>query len=148
MMGVEAPKTCWATHKRQVVNLWKCSIWWVDLFELYDDPRAYQRQIVTYRWRQDKETLGGWHLLPPIFCIPYAFGDTYFKSRSKRLLRLEVYIVTPTVMINLSLSYVLLQNARIVEQSAITAAYSINRLLFIIETESMYLLFETDWMFK
>jgi len=34
MMGVEAPKTCWATHKRQVINLWKCCIWLVNLFEL------------------------------------------------------------------------------------------------------------------
>ena len=34
MMGVEAPETCWATHKRQVINLWNCCIWLVDLFEL------------------------------------------------------------------------------------------------------------------
>ena len=24
MMGVEAPETCWATHKCQVINLWNC----------------------------------------------------------------------------------------------------------------------------
>ena len=26
LMGVEAPETCWATRKRQVINLWNCSI--------------------------------------------------------------------------------------------------------------------------
>jgi len=45
MMGVEEPETCWATHKRQVINLWNCCIWLVNLFELYDDGRVYQRQI-------------------------------------------------------------------------------------------------------
>jgi len=35
MMGVEAPETCWATHKRQVINLWNCCIKWVNLFEQY-----------------------------------------------------------------------------------------------------------------
>ena len=50
MMGVEAPETCWATHKRQVINLWNCCIWLVDLFELYDDARTCQRQSwqITY----------------------------------------------------------------------------------------------------
>jgi len=24
MMGVETPETCWATNKRQVINLWNC----------------------------------------------------------------------------------------------------------------------------
>jgi hypothetical protein len=43
-MGVEAPKTCWATHKRQVINLWNCCIWLFNLFELYDDARTWQRQ--------------------------------------------------------------------------------------------------------
>jgi hypothetical protein len=33
MMGGEAPETCWATYKRQVVNLWNCCILLVDLFE-------------------------------------------------------------------------------------------------------------------
>jgi hypothetical protein len=32
-MDGEAPKTCWATHKRQVINLWNCCILLVDLFE-------------------------------------------------------------------------------------------------------------------
>jgi hypothetical protein len=35
MMGVEAPETCWATHKRQVINLWNCCIWLVNLFVLH-----------------------------------------------------------------------------------------------------------------
>jgi len=34
MMGGEASKTCWATHKCQVINLWNCCILLVDLFEL------------------------------------------------------------------------------------------------------------------
>ena len=33
MMGVEVPETCWATHKRQVINLWNCCIWLVNLFD-------------------------------------------------------------------------------------------------------------------
>jgi hypothetical protein len=44
MMSVDAPETCWATHKRQVINLWNCCIWLVNLFELYDDARTCQRQ--------------------------------------------------------------------------------------------------------
>jgi len=34
MMGVRTPETCWAVHKRQVINLKNCCIWLVDLFEL------------------------------------------------------------------------------------------------------------------
>jgi len=33
MMGVRTPETCWAVHKRQVINLRNCCIWLVDLFE-------------------------------------------------------------------------------------------------------------------
>jgi hypothetical protein len=29
----EAPETCWATYKRQVINLWNSCILLVDLFE-------------------------------------------------------------------------------------------------------------------
>jgi hypothetical protein len=35
MMGEEAPETCWVTHKRQVINLWRCCVLLDDLFELY-----------------------------------------------------------------------------------------------------------------
>ena len=45
MMGAEAPETCWATQKRQVMNLWNCCIQLVNLFELYDDARTCQRQM-------------------------------------------------------------------------------------------------------
>jgi hypothetical protein len=37
MMGVRTPETCWAVHKRQVINLRNCCIWLADLFQLYDD---------------------------------------------------------------------------------------------------------------
>jgi len=40
MMGVKTPETCWAVHKRQVINLRNCCIWLVDLFEMYDDART------------------------------------------------------------------------------------------------------------
>ena len=33
MMGEEAPETCWAKHIRQVINLWNCCIFLVNLFE-------------------------------------------------------------------------------------------------------------------
>jgi hypothetical protein len=47
MLGEEAPETCWATHKRQVVNLWNCCILLVNLFESYDDDaRTYEHQIL------------------------------------------------------------------------------------------------------
>jgi hypothetical protein len=45
MMGKEAPETCWATHKRQVINLWNCFILLVNLFESYDDARTCEHQI-------------------------------------------------------------------------------------------------------
>jgi len=45
MMGGETPETCWATHKRQVINLWNCCILLVELFESYDDARTCERQI-------------------------------------------------------------------------------------------------------
>jgi hypothetical protein len=33
-MGVEAPETRWAKHKRQVMDLWNCCIWLVNLYEM------------------------------------------------------------------------------------------------------------------
>jgi len=33
MMSWKTPETCWAIHKRQVINLWNCCILLVDLFE-------------------------------------------------------------------------------------------------------------------
>jgi hypothetical protein len=44
MMGGETPETCWAIHKRQVINLWNCCILLVELFESYDDARICERQ--------------------------------------------------------------------------------------------------------
>jgi len=32
VLGASPPETCWATHKRQVINLWNCCILLVDLF--------------------------------------------------------------------------------------------------------------------
>jgi len=46
IMGGEGTETCWATHKPQVINLWKCCILLVDLFESYDDARTCERQIL------------------------------------------------------------------------------------------------------
>jgi hypothetical protein len=48
MMGGDAPETCWATHKRQVRNLWNCYILVIDLFESYDDARSCDSQISLY----------------------------------------------------------------------------------------------------
>jgi hypothetical protein len=45
MMGGETPETCWATHRRQVINLWNCCILLVELFESYDDARTCERQM-------------------------------------------------------------------------------------------------------
>jgi hypothetical protein len=33
MRGVRTPETCWAVHKRQVINLRNCCIWLTDLLE-------------------------------------------------------------------------------------------------------------------
>jgi hypothetical protein len=47
MMGKKAPETCWATHKRQVINLWICCILLVNLFESYDDAGThFQKHFV------------------------------------------------------------------------------------------------------
>jgi hypothetical protein len=35
-MGGEAPEACWATHKRQVINLRNCCILLVELFESFE----------------------------------------------------------------------------------------------------------------
>jgi hypothetical protein len=40
MMGVRTLETCWAVHKRQVINLRNCCIYLVALFELYDEART------------------------------------------------------------------------------------------------------------
>ena len=45
MMCEKAPETWWATHKRQVINLWNCCILLVNLFESYDDARTYEHQM-------------------------------------------------------------------------------------------------------
>jgi hypothetical protein len=47
--GGKAPETCWATHTRQVINLWNCCILLVDLFESYDDSRTCERRICECR---------------------------------------------------------------------------------------------------
>jgi hypothetical protein len=36
-MGVRTPETCWAVHKRQLINLRNCCIWLVDLFGAYEN---------------------------------------------------------------------------------------------------------------
>jgi hypothetical protein len=41
MMGDRIPETCCAVNKRQDNKLENCCVWLVDLFELYDDARAY-----------------------------------------------------------------------------------------------------------
>jgi hypothetical protein len=48
MMGVEAPETGWATHKRQVRNLWNGCIKLVNLFEVYDVARTCKLQKVAW----------------------------------------------------------------------------------------------------
>ena len=44
-MGGKTPETCWATHKRQVINLWNRCILLVELFDSYDDARTGELQI-------------------------------------------------------------------------------------------------------
>jgi hypothetical protein len=46
--GVVSAETWWATHKRQVINLWNSCILLVDLFETYGDARTCERQIQLY----------------------------------------------------------------------------------------------------
>ena len=67
MIGGEAPETCWATHKRQVVNLWNCCILLVDLFESYDDARTCERHIpLCYKLHTNYV----WHVPTHITSIP------------------------------------------------------------------------------
>jgi hypothetical protein len=60
MMGVEAPETCWATHKRQVLNLWNCCIWLVNLFELsvVNGNRNFGK--FGFTWRRSRMLKFGW----------------------------------------------------------------------------------------
>jgi hypothetical protein len=44
MMGEETSEICWATHKCQIINLWKYCILLVELLESYDDARTCERQ--------------------------------------------------------------------------------------------------------
>jgi hypothetical protein len=41
----QTPETYWATHKRQVINVWNCCIFLVKLFKSYDDARTCEGQI-------------------------------------------------------------------------------------------------------
>jgi hypothetical protein len=49
MIGVEAPETCWATHKRQVMKWWNCCIVLVDLLEL--KFRLDMCRNLLFRWQ-------------------------------------------------------------------------------------------------
>ena len=60
MMGVETPETCWAT-KCQVINLWNCWIWLVDLFE--SEPHLN----VSAFWDTDRDIT----LRIPASCVPF-----------------------------------------------------------------------------
>ena len=63
MMGMRTPETCWAVHKRQVINLRDCCIWLVDLLDLY----SWEFYILRYwaviglyiSWCVTSETLDG-----------------------------------------------------------------------------------------
>jgi hypothetical protein len=57
MMGVRTPETCWALHKRQVINWRDCYIKSVDLFELYDDVRAYKFEISVFYFSKKLESV-------------------------------------------------------------------------------------------
>jgi hypothetical protein len=46
MMGGETPETCWATHKRQAINLWNCCILLVELFESNDITRFVKTKLL------------------------------------------------------------------------------------------------------
>jgi len=48
MMGGQAPETCRATRKHQVINLWNCCILLADLFESYDDAQTCERQTTNF----------------------------------------------------------------------------------------------------
>jgi len=81
-MGVEAPETCWATRKSQVINLWNCCIWLVNLFELYDDARTCQSQKIM-------EYIGG--LLIKSWIVGYIKVASYFDT-------MIVYIILKKVI--------------------------------------------------
>jgi hypothetical protein len=44
LMGGETLETFWATHKRQIINLWNCCILLVELFKSYEDARTCEPQ--------------------------------------------------------------------------------------------------------
>ena len=52
MIGGETPETCWATYKRQVINLWNCCILLVDLFEQIISVRRRRSRILRREGRR------------------------------------------------------------------------------------------------
>jgi len=63
MMGGETLETCWATHKRQVINLWNCCILLVELFEyiIVFFCTVHCNMIIQYK--PTKYTLSNWILI-------------------------------------------------------------------------------------
>jgi hypothetical protein len=59
MIGKEAPETCWATHKRQIINFWNCYTLLVNSFESYDDARTCNIKI--------KTDLGHSEIMPSVY---------------------------------------------------------------------------------
>jgi hypothetical protein len=83
MMGKEAPETCWATHKHQVINLWNCCILLVDLFESYDDARTCVRQL-------KMSGLQNWQLSCGPVCLNY---PPVFSSYSCKFFSLSFWLI-------------------------------------------------------
>jgi len=64
MMGVEAPETCWATHKHQVINLWNCCIWLVNLFG------PYREFYKNWSWNMESKSCSCLYNFLWITCTP------------------------------------------------------------------------------
>jgi len=52
IMGVRTPETCWAVHKRQVINLRNCCVKLVDLFEYHTYVCCWLLCTISTTWPQ------------------------------------------------------------------------------------------------
>jgi len=74
MMGGEVPETCWATHKRQVINLCNCYILLVNLFES-DFPCLFSNTALKCNYVSYRVTCR--HQLICQYCTPRGCFITY-----------------------------------------------------------------------
>jgi hypothetical protein len=105
MMGVRTPETCWAVHKRQVINLRNYCIWLDDLFEKWNilyswlRKRKLPRNVSIKKLREKKASL------KRIFFNINFFKILLSKKKSNALIRMMAHYSSrdlPTLILSCS----------------------------------------------